>query len=109
MYTYFSGILFCWATRLSARSFDHGSVWGSGLESSNEVTLNSSYWRNTETGLNSGFGIVMVCPGLGCLQGFWDWTAVCVQTHASGTPSPPWLHNHLAAVEGTRLGGFGDA
>ena len=31
--------------------------------SSNEVTLDSSYgWEDTKIGLNSGFGIMVLCP-----------------------------------------------
>ena len=34
------------------------------MESSNEVTLNSSFfWEHTETGLNSESGINVICPG----------------------------------------------
>ena len=35
-------------------------------EGSNEVTRISSYcWEYTKVGLNSGFGIILICPGRG--------------------------------------------
>ena len=41
------------------------SLSGHMTASSNRVTFNSSYsWEHTKLGLNSGFGIVVVCPGL---------------------------------------------
>ena len=67
------------------------------MVSSKEVTMNSSYcWENTKTGLNSGSGIIVICPlpyesSCKASIGHPEASIVCEEQHASQgmtTPAP---------------------